>query len=89
MVKNNLLLSLYFQVSRLKFVLYMHTRQYTSVVISLEPAYKFLRKIILRLRVGWVERLFAKPIILHEVDGFHYASKKQALQSTHPTKMLN
>jgi len=29
--------------------------------------------------IGWVERLFAKPIILHEVDGFHYVPKKHRL----------
>ena len=43
----------------------------------------------MKFRVGWVERLFAKPIIPHEVDGFHYAPKKQALHSTHPTEMLD
>jgi len=44
---------------------------------------------ILRVYVGWVEHLFAKPIILHKADGFHYMPKKQAFHSTHPTEMLN
>jgi len=43
---------------------------------------------ILRVYVGWVEHLFAKPIILHKADGFHYMPKKQAFHSTHPTEML-
>ena len=42
---------------------------------------------MLSFRVGWVERPFAKPIILREIDGGHYAPKKQALHSTHPTEM--
>jgi len=40
------------------------------------------------VHIGWVERLFAKPIILPEVDGFHYLPKKQALHSTHPINRL-
>jgi len=38
---------------------------------------------------GWVERLFAKPIILYEVDGFHYVPKKQALHSIYPINRGN
>ena len=42
---------------------------------------------MLRFRVGWVERPFAKPIILRDIDGFHCVPKKQALHSTHPIEM--
>jgi len=44
---------------------------------------------MLHVYVGWVERLFAKPIILRKVDGFYCMPKKQAFHSTHPTEMLN
>jgi len=35
------------------------------------------RHLILNLCVGWLEHFFAKPIIMHTFDRFHYAPKKQ------------
>jgi len=54
---------------------------------------KYPLKIILTLLFEVFRRMgrasFCETHLPHEADGFHYAPKKPALHSTHPTEMLD